>query len=181
MPTFWEVVAEFQTLIAGSLATIAAVVTAYVVYKSAKLGVEANQLTRKGLKEQKLAYAKNQLAVDMEQVRRQCTQTASTIKVHVASNAEVTETIKNRCYIDGGSILLDWEFISLFDGDEQKQILRLRSKIRAFNKDIEKTGGAFGALNWQEHLYNQLNSITGFAGSIALIAGTKLPNLRPLK
>lgn len=175
---FWNCASEFQTLISGTLAIVAAMATAFVLVHTSRMSIIAEKEKQDKVDRQKSNFAANQMIIELKRIRARVKQVESTIKVVVAANTMISDETREQCYLDVGSILSNWEFVSLFHENEQKDFLEFKDTIEEFNRCIKRSGGAFGATNWQEYLFRQLEQITIKTQKISQHLGINLPNIR---
>ncbi len=172
---FWGCVQEYQTLISGSLAILAAVVTTSIIYRIAMLPIVAERENAKEEHIRMLTFTKLKLSVELLDIAKQTRQAASTIKVVAASNVMIDDETRARTSLPLGGIFTEWKFLSLFTEETLKRILKFHRRVEDYNRDIQKSGGAFGADSWREHLFRQLDAIeVGAHGINSLVIGAEL-------
>ena len=94
--SFVKCLFDFQTGIAGVFAIFAAIYSAKVILRAAKLPVDAQDVQNKVLEERKRSYIKQILAEDFRLLASRARQAEGTIKVHISANKEVTERTKEK-------------------------------------------------------------------------------------
>ena len=127
--TFWVCVREFQTLIAGILAVGAAAATGYLIWRSANLPI-AEQARRD--KETAVNRKRHECLVLLSQLRtlrRRSRQAASTIRVYIAANKDVSDAAKEKIYLAVPAVITNWEVMSMLPPDVVAQCLDLTQKL----------------------------------------------------
>jgi hypothetical protein len=165
--TFWACVHEFQTLIAGTLAVAAAVATGYVIWRSANLPI-----TEQARRDQETAANRQRheclvLSSQLRALRRRGSQAASTIRVHIAANADVSDATKEKMYLEVPTVIANWEVMSMLPPGVVQQCLDLTQKLEDHNFDIARAGGAFGDDNFRRSLRIRLGDIRVSVGKLA--------------
>ena len=165
--TFWACVHEFQTLIAGTLAVGAAAVTGYVIWRSANLPIAAQARRDQEAAANRQRHENLMLSSQLRTLQRRSRQAASTIRVHIASNASVTDATKDKMYLAVPAVIANWEVMSMLPPDVVAQCLDLTQKLEDHNFDIARAGGAFGDDNFRQSLQNRLGDIQISVGNLA--------------
>lgn len=165
--TFWACVHEFQTLIAGTLAVGAAAVTGYVIWRSANLPVAEQARRDKETTANRQRHECLVLASQLRALRRRSRQAASTIRVYIAANKDVSDATKEKIYLVVPAVIANWEVMSMLPPDVVAQCLDLAQKLEDHNFDIAGAGGAFGADNFRRSLLSRLSDIQVSVGKLA--------------
>lgn len=164
-----ECVWAYQTLLAGAFAVLGAGVTAFVVWRSASLPVRIERARQKEWERRKLRLHSLEISEELRLVAKRAKQGQSTVKVHKASNANVTEETRRKMRLRAPSPTADWEYMSLLPEDVVRDCLQLNALIEDHNFDIERAGGAFGDDNFGRIIVDRLGAIQSRA--------TKLSNI----
>jgi hypothetical protein len=157
--TFWGCLHEFQTLIAGCLAVVAAAATAYVIWRAAHLPVLAQAGRDEEMTKRRVRYECLVLSSQLQILRRRASQAAATIRVYIAANKDVSDEAKERIYLSLPKIIEDWEVMSLLPVANLESVLDLSQTLNEHNFDIARTGGAFGDDNFRKNLLQRLDYI----------------------
>ncbi|MEQ1789056.1 MAG: hypothetical protein ABL857_01295 [Rickettsiales bacterium] len=158
---------DFQTLVAGIFAIIAAVFSARVILKAAKLPIEAQNINTLKLDERKKLYTKQILAESFRLLSSRTMQAEGTINVHIGSNVKVTEQTREKTILRFHKIIDEWEFVSLLPSDIFNEIMSLRRSIEDHNFDMERARGVFGDDNFKRIILSRTKSIQQQASQIA--------------
>lgn len=150
---------EFQTLLTGILAVIAAVITAVVLYKAARLPINAEKKRQVEHEGRRLRLHSLELSNEFTLLNRRARQGLGTIKVHVASNASVTDDTRQKMKLLMPDATRDWQFMCLVPEQVVKECVELNGLIQDHNFDIARAGGAFGADSFRDSLNRRLNRI----------------------
>jgi hypothetical protein len=150
---------DLQTLIAGALASIAAAVTAYIVWRSARLPVEAQAQATTDRQERQKHYIASVLSSHLGTLAARARQAEGTIKVAIAANANVNDDTRKKTTLKLHSIVDDWEFMSLIPEALLEHTMRLRRQIDDHNFDMERAGGAFGSQEFRHSILTRINTI----------------------
>lgn len=164
---FWACVIEFQTLIAGFMAVIAAAGTAYAVWRSANLPIAEQARRGKEMAAQRQRHECLVLSSQLQVLQRRAGQAAGTIRVYKAANKDVSDAAKEKMYLTVPPIIADWEVMSMLQFDVVRRCLDLTQKLESHNFDIARAGGAFGDDNFGRHLQRQLDEIIASASTLA--------------
>jgi hypothetical protein len=158
---------NYQALFSGILAICAAVVTAVVLWCSALLPIEQRQRETKELEQKKIRFLKLSLHHDFRLLSTRASHAASTIKVTIAANVNVSENTRKKTKLQVPAIVNQWEFMSLLSFDEFDSVMKLVRKVQDHNFDMERAGGSFGDDNFQRHVQVQANQIKDMAFMIS--------------
>jgi|GEM_PF-2402373 len=161
--SFVKCLFDFQTGIAGVFAIFAAIYSAKVILRAAKLPIDAQNAHNKALEERKRSYIKQILAEDFRLLASRARQAEGTIKVHIAANKEVTERTKEKTTLKFHPIIDDWEFMSLLPLSIFNEIMALRRSVEDHNFDMERAGGVFGDDNFKKIITKRVQSIESHA------------------
>jgi len=166
----------FQVLLSGILAVIAAVLTATVIWISARLPVQSASKERIALNKRRHSYVKALLSAHFATLSARARQAEGTIRNIIGANGVVTDQVKQKVKLTLSPLVDDWESISLLPPEIQSKIATLRRKIEDHNFDMDRAAGAFGADNFRQHILTQIKSVQGYAAAVsAQIEVSKLP------
>jgi hypothetical protein len=163
----WQTIDDFQTLIAGVLAIVAAGLAARAVLRAAKVSIEAEAARAEELRQRQLSFTRATLNSEWQALVVRTRQVEATIIVTVAAEAIVTEATRARCYLKRPGIVDDWSFMSLLPAQLFARIVQLYALVDAHNLDIDRAGGSFGSDNFQQSLKERLATIRGLAPALA--------------
>lgn len=154
-----ECIYNFQTLLSGILAIIAALVTGVVIWKTAYLPIQHKKQEDDKQTERKRHYVALVLSRNFRQLATRAKQAQGTVTVTKAANKDITENVRKRVILNFDPIIDDSELMSLFPADVLTSIVDLRKAIEEHNFDMERAGGAFGDDNFGEQIMRRLDSI----------------------
>ena len=157
---------NFQTLLTGILAVIAAIITSVAIWRSTNAPIKEERKRLQRLQESKRCYLGQELSFHLRIISSRAEDALSTIKVYAASKKDITDNVRTRCLISLDPIFTQWEFMSLLTGEEFNELADLRRKIADHNFSISKTAGAFGDDNHKENLKKRLEQIKTGAGKL---------------
>lgn len=154
---------DFQTLISGVFAILAALLTAHIIWKSASLPIKAKENKQKEDETRRLHYLYSILAGNLREISARAQQTPGSIKVHKAANTSVSEKTKDKLYLELHSIADEWEHMSLLPKETLSSFSRLRRLISDHNYDISRARGAFGDDNFANIISTRAKNIRSSA------------------
>lgn len=166
---------DFQTLISGLFAILAAVGTAYVIWRAANLPIERQAAEVRATAERRRQYVYSVLSNDFSLLAARARQAEGTIKVVMASNTNVSDETRKRTRLALHPMVDDWESMSLLPIEIQRNVLKLRRKVSDHNFDMDRAGGAFGADNFRRAILEQVKSIQVFAARLGGQIGALVP------
>lgn len=172
---FFRMIYDYQTLISAILAGAAAFISAHVIWRSAKLPLESKRSEDEQRRKDKLRYLCMMLPSELRGLRNRAEQAAGTVKVHIASNNDVTEFTKQKTTLKLIPIIEDWEFMSLLPPEILDPLINLMGMVEDHNFDIYRAGGAFGADNFREQLLTRIELIKTTANMLAGKIGYQMP------
>jgi hypothetical protein len=158
---------DFQTLIAGALASIAAAATAYIIWRAARLPIEAQASINQEKQERQIRYVSSVLSTHLGYLAARTRQAEGTIRAIIAANANINDDVRKRTSLKLHSIVDDWEFMSLIPRHLLEHTIRLRRQIDDHNFDMERAGGAFGSNEFQRSILARTNSIQAQATNLS--------------
>ena len=158
---------KFQTLVAGIFAIIAAVVTAYTIYKAARLPVRAEQDRHKENEGRRLRLRSLELSEEFSILGKRAIQGKATVKVHKAAKASITDETRRKMMLRIPPPTRDWEFMSLTPEAIVRQCIQLNGMIEDHNFDMERAGGAFGDDNFGRSITARLETISKIAADLS--------------
>ncbi len=150
---------DFQALISGSFAIIAAIATGFIIWKTAYLPIQHKKEEDIRQTERKRHYIALVLSRNFRLLATRAKQAQGTVTVTKAANAEITENVRKRTILKFDPIIDDWELMSLFPASILTSIVDLRKTIDEHNFDMERAGGAFGDDNFGRQIMSSLDSI----------------------
>lgn len=158
---------EFQGLISGSFAIIAALFTAYIIFKSANLPIDEEKRRLTGQENRLLNYYYRKLSDELLFVRNRSRQAKGTIQVVIASAKDISDKTRERVFLEIPEEFGRPEIMSIFPADMAKKCMNLQRLLRDHNFDMMRAGGSFGADDFQQSLFQRLDSIAGRSGSLS--------------
>jgi hypothetical protein len=157
--SFLKCVFEFQTLLAGALAILAAFLSARALWKTAKLPIERQEKYDKKMDDRRLQYLRSILSTDLRLLSTRAKQAESTVITYKASNASVNDDTRKKTILKFPIIIDNWEFMSLLPNEIFNEIMDLRRKVDDHNFDMLRAGGAFGDDNFGAQICKRAISI----------------------
>ena len=175
---FLSCLSEFQTLITGVLALLAATVTAIVIWRAAKLPVVKEYEHQVLMEKRKKRYNFRLLFEDLRLISNRAKHVAGTIEVTVAANAVITDEIRSKVLLKLPKIIECWEDMSLLEEPLFSEILSLRRQIIDHNFDMERAGGSFGADNFQQSILRRLSRLENKSFELSNIANESFKSIK---
>ncbi len=165
--TIWRCTYEYQTLLAGILALISAVLAGKWVLRAARMPLEAETKRLSEELERRRRFTCLRLSNEFMRVCEHARQVEGTIKVTIGANSNVTDSTREKTTIAEPPLLDDWESMSLLSDHMVSSVLNLRALLRRHNFDMARAGGSFGDNNFQKHVLKQAVNIYGSAQQVA--------------
>jgi hypothetical protein len=150
---------QFQPLVAGVLATIAAVATAAVIYAAARLPVKAQEKLNEDTEDRRLRLRSIELSEEYKLLGMRARQGKGTVTVHKASNVAITDETRRKMTLHIPRPTRDWQFMTLIPEAVARECVSLNGLIKDHNFDMERAGGAFGDDNFGRSITNRLEAI----------------------
>lgn len=158
---------DFQTLITATLAIPAAILSAGIVWKAAKLPVETQNEQVRQNKERQKNYVLQVLAFDLRLLSTRAKHAQGTMKVHIAANKEVTENTRWKTTLKIHPIAENWECMSLLSPSLLSEYMHLRRLVEDHNFDMARAGGVFGDDNFKRHVLSQAKNLQQIAFALS--------------
>ncbi len=166
---------DYQTLVSGVLAILAAGATAWVVIHAARIPIEAQRQRDRELRNARRDYLRAVLMGEIFTIATRARQAASTVKTYKASTHEITDDGKEKLYLTIPHDTQDWEAMAVLGTEVIKEWASLRHLIDEHNFDIKRAGGAFGDDNFGRKIMSRAEAI---AAAAQQFAGKTLNNLK---
>lgn len=157
---------DYQELIAGVLAIFAAIIGGWIVLKSARLPVEAENERLQEIDRRNLIGGGSQIIADLRWVSLLAKQAKGTIKTTIATNADAN-AVRERTIIPEPNLLLDREFMALFTQDTIIKSHEFRHELELHNFNMRRAGGAFGDDNFRRRVIEGAERLTSLANALA--------------
>jgi hypothetical protein len=157
---------NFQTLLAGVLAIIAAMIAAIAVWRSAHLPLKHQEKVRREAEGRRVQVGYRALLSDLQTLQVRVRQAEGSVKVVIASNASVTDDVRTKVRLAMPALCSDWDFMSLLPSDLASALLALGRTVDSHNFDMAQAGGAFGADSFRELIFRRLKDISEHVGSL---------------
>lgn len=157
---------DFQTLISGVLAIIAAVAAALAVVYSARLPVQHARAAAAAEEARRRIHAGFVLASHLRLLRSRARHVAAIMRVTIAANAEITDANRGKLFLRMHPIIEDWEFMSALPTEFHKRLLILARMVEDHNYDMERAGGSFGDDNFRQHVQNHVVAVENMANTL---------------
>jgi hypothetical protein len=169
---------SFQTLISGVLAIVAAIITAYVVWRSANAPIRATEASEKNLRIRRARFTLSVLSWELRTIVSRARQVRGTIDVTTAANAQVNDDTKQKCYLPRPQMLEDWESMSSLSVGRFESIRQFFQIVDEHNFDIRRAAGAFGEENFRRSLRSRLDLIHKQAANLQASINDELQIVR---
>ncbi|HLZ73845.1 hypothetical protein [Phenylobacterium sp.] len=160
---------DFQTLISGILAILAALGTAAVVLRAARLPIEASAQREQAADDRKRRYLCSILAECCRRVGSRARQAEGTITVVIAANSTVNDAIRAKVALGIDAVADDVELMALLPGAVMPRWIAFRRVIDDHNFDMNRAGGAFGDENFRRSIRDRLVRIGTEAAALAAV------------
>jgi len=131
---------QFQNLLSGFLAVLAAVGTAFVIWRATSLPVSHQREREKISQERRRNHGCLLLSSEMQTLGSRAHQAGATIRVVAAENHEVTDTVRQKTFLALPTVIENWEVMSLLPPEIVQLCLSLGRKIDDHNFDIARAG-----------------------------------------
>jgi len=165
--TAWHCIYEYQTLLAGTLALLSAVLAGKWVLRAAKMPVEAETKRLSEETERRRRYTCLRLSNEFMRVCELARQAEGTINVTIGANSDVTDDTREKTTIAEPPFLDDWESMSLLSDQMVSSVLDFRALLRRHNFDMARAGGSFGSSDFQNQVLERIVRIRGSAQQVA--------------
>lgn len=153
----------FQPLVAALLAGAAALTSALVLWKSARLTDRRERERLANEKRQLLIFVANLLSNEVQGVASKTASIQGTIRAIRAANKELSDKTSERCLLYLPNDVDDWEKIGLLPSNIQRDIFSFRRMLERHNSNM-RPGHTFGS-------DNALEDALGLLGLIAIEGG----------
>jgi hypothetical protein len=158
-PSIPQVIRDYQELIAGTLAVLAAIITARAVWRAAQVPIVRDEQREAELKRRQLVYTCSILSSELKTLSVRALQADSTIVTVAAANSQINEDTKKKCSFNRPKILDDWTAMSLLPPATMSPLMTLYKMVDDHNFDVARSGGAFGADSFRQTLRKRLTDI----------------------
>ncbi|KKJ78711.1 hypothetical protein WH95_01115 [Kiloniella litopenaei] len=159
-------IAHFQTLISGSLAVIAAVCTAGVVYWSASMPIR-QQKERDKIKDKRIKTVIDlEFRSEMNKIAKRAITIKSTIVAYRAANTEVNDNTRPKLFLPEPELAQQRELMAFLGPNTTANFLSLMLQIYAHQDNIRDTN-TFMVDAYFEQVTKRLELIGNSAQSLA--------------
>lgn len=158
---------DYQTLISGVLAILAAVGTTWVIFRTARLPLLAQEAERTATEVRRLAYVSLALGRDLFTLAARARSALGTIRAVIAQNAIINDDTRERVFLRLPAMTQDWESMALLPEQVFLNLSRLMRLVEDHNYDMERAGGAFGADNFRQVILDRVQRIEITAKAVA--------------
>lgn len=180
---FWAFVAEFQTLISGVLAILAAVGTTWVIFYTARLPLKAQEAERRATERLRRAYVSLALGRDLFTLAARARSAQGTIRAVIAGNVVINDDIRGKVHLRLPAMTQEWEAMAVLPEQAFLNLSRLMRLVEDHNFDMARAGGAFGADNFRQLILNRVQKIEitakGLASQIDMLRTEGRVGVRP--
>ena len=168
-----QFVFDYQTLISGILAILAAGIATWGIIYTARLPLAAQEHERRATEARRRAYVSLALGRDLFTLAARARSARGTIRAVIASNAMIDDNIREGVLLRFPAMAQDWESMSVLPEKAFLNVSRLMRRAEDHNFDMARAGGAFGADNFRQSILARLEKIEdtakGIGGQIDLL------------
>ena len=150
---------DYQTLASGILAIVAAVITAIVIWRAAKLPLVEQKNEERDRTRKKLIFAASVLSREFLMLRTRAGQVEGTIQVAIAANSSITERTREMVLLKIHSMVDDWDFMEVIPSNRLDAIERFCQLVADHNFDMLRAAGAFGDMNFRRSILDRVKKI----------------------
>jgi hypothetical protein len=163
----------FQALVSAVLAGTAALVSAYVIWKSARLTDTREREHEDSQQRRRLTFVANLLSIEVQTIASRTRAIQGTIRVVRAANKELTKRGAECCRLYLPGDVDDWEKIGLLPTRIQQELFGFRRLLNQHNGDMLE-GNTFGSDQAWEQANRHLSLIategTKLVGALMLLS-----------
>lgn len=162
-----EIIFDYQTLISGVLAILAAIGTTWAIFHTAQLPLKAQEAERNAIDARRRAYVSMALGRDLFTLAARARSAEGTIRVVIAANAVINDDTREKVYLRLPEMTQDWESMAALPEQTFLNLSRLMRLVEDHNFDMARAGGAFGADNFQRTILDRAKKIEITAKAVA--------------
>lgn len=162
-----QLIFNYQTLISGVLAILAAVVTTWAILHTARLPLTAQEAERKVTEARRRAYVSLALGRDLFTLAARARSAQGTIRVVVAGNVVINDDTREKVHLRLPAITQEWESMAVLPEQAFLNLSRLMRLVEDHNFDMARAGGAFGADYFRQVILDRVQKIEITAKSVA--------------
>ena len=158
---------DYQTLISGVLAILAAVGTTWALFHAARLPLMAKETERKSTEVRRRAYVSLALGRDLFTLAARARSAQGTIRAAIAQNAIINDDTREKVVLRLPVMTQDWESMAVLPEQVFLNLSRLMRLVEDHNFDMGRAGGAFGADNFRQVILERVHRIEITAKAVA--------------
>lgn len=162
-----DCVYDFQNLLSGSIAIVAAAIGAWALFRSANAPVVAAKQLQNNLNRRRGSFGCSRMAVEFERVAGLAYQAKGTIRATIGARKDVSEAVRAKTTLPIPGMLDDWEFMSLLSPETLQLTHEVRLAIEGHNFDIARAGGSFGSDDFQKHVLERAEKVHRLATKLS--------------
>ncbi len=165
--TLAQMIFDYQTLISGVLAILAAIGTIWAIFHTARLPLMAQEAERKATEARLRAYVSLALGRDLFTLAARARSAQGTIRVVIAGNVIINDDTREKVYLRLPAMTQDWESMAVLPEQAFLNLSRLMRLVEDHNFDMARAGGAFGADNFRQVILDRVQKIEINAKAVA--------------
>ena len=150
---------EFQTLIAGFLAIFAAMITAWVIWRSANRPVEAQEKRNRAKEDRRLRHGCVKLSHELQILHHRARKVEAEIKMQIKAMEAGTGRVGLKVSLPKLRIIMDWKVMSLMSSDICERCFTLLGQTEDHNNDISNAVPGFIGDEFRNCLFKRLQGI----------------------
>lgn len=164
---FGQLIFDYQTLISGILAIVAAVGTTWAIFHTARLPLAAQEAERKATEARRRAYVSLALGRDLFTLAARARSAQGTIRVVIAGNVIINDDTRDKVHLRLPAMTQEWESMAVLPEQAFLNLSRLMRMVEDHNFDMARAGGAFGADNFRQVILDRVQKIEISAKAVA--------------
>ncbi|CAM5766347.1 hypothetical protein LMIY3S_01792 [Labrys miyagiensis] len=152
---------DFQTLLSGIGAILAALLGGRALFHAARIPIEnAEKQAAEVLNRRRVAVSV-MLASDFMRLSQLARQAEGTIVSNIAANVNVTDELRAKIRLTTPPLIDSWEDLSLFNTDLIREIYEEKRRVDQYNYDLDRAGGVFGDDRFKQYMQDQIRELRG--------------------
>ena len=162
-----DCVYDFQNLLSGAIAIIAAAIGAWALFRSANAPLVAAKQLQNNLNRRRGTIGCSRMAAEFERIADLAIQAKGTIRATIGARKDISEAVRAKTKLPIPEMLDDWEFMSLLSHEALLLTHDVRLAIDAHNYDMARAGGSYGSDDFQVHVVEQAEKVHRLATKLS--------------
>lgn len=169
----WQIVYDFQTLIAAVISIVVAVFGALALWRATNAPIAAARKSQEESDQRRRIFAGSVLVQNLSILRSLARQAIGVVRVLAAGNHSVGDGDRSQMRLQMHPVMGEWEFVSLFSTPYLARLMELSKLVDDHNYDVDRAG-SFSEEHWRRSVLDRLDTIQTEAARLigpAMIAG----------